>query len=31
MADNMTLGGIRFDWLMRRLRDIDIDINGDIA
>ena len=26
MADNMTLGGIRFDWLMRRLRDIDIEI-----
>jgi CRP-like cAMP-binding protein len=24
MADNMTLGGIRFDWLMRRLRDPDI-------
>lgn len=24
MADNMTLGGIRFDWLMRRLRDIDL-------
>ncbi|MEM1280948.1 MAG: cyclic nucleotide-binding domain-containing protein [Cyanobacteria bacterium P01_D01_bin.6] len=21
MSDNMTLGGIRFDWLMRRLRD----------
>lgn len=24
MADNMKLGGIRFDWLMRRLRDIDL-------
>ncbi len=23
MADNMKLGGIRFDWLMRRLRDTD--------
>ncbi|MEM9503671.1 MAG: cyclic nucleotide-binding domain-containing protein [Cyanobacteria bacterium P01_E01_bin.43] len=24
MADNMKLGGIRFDWLMRRLRDTDV-------
>ncbi len=24
MADSMRLGGIRFDWLMRRLRDIDV-------
>ncbi len=24
MADNMTLGEIRFDWLMRRLRDADL-------
>ncbi|MEO1095435.1 MAG: cyclic nucleotide-binding domain-containing protein [Cyanobacteria bacterium J06638_28] len=24
MADNMRLGEIRFDWLMRRLRDIDV-------
>ncbi|MEL6384571.1 MAG: cyclic nucleotide-binding domain-containing protein [Cyanobacteria bacterium J06626_18] len=24
MADSMELGGIRFDWLMRRLRDTDI-------
>jgi len=24
MADNMKLGGIRFDWLMRRLRDTDL-------
>lgn len=24
MADNMKLGGIRFDWMMRRLRDIDV-------
>ena len=24
MSDNMKLGGIRLDWLMRRLRDIDI-------
>ena len=24
MSDSMTLGGIRFDWLMRRLRDIDV-------
>jgi len=24
MADNMKLGGIRFDWLMRRLRDRDL-------
>ena len=23
MSDNMKLGGIRFDWLMRRLRDTD--------
>ena len=24
MTDSMELGGIRFDWLMRRLRDIDV-------
>jgi CRP-like cAMP-binding protein len=24
MSDNMKLGEIRFDWLMRRLRDIDV-------
>ncbi|MGF1525100.1 MAG: cyclic nucleotide-binding domain-containing protein [Leptolyngbyaceae cyanobacterium] len=24
MADSMELGGIRFDWLMRRLRDADV-------
>lgn len=24
MADSMKLGGIRFDWLMRRLRDTDL-------
>jgi CRP/FNR family cyclic AMP-dependent transcriptional regulator len=24
MAENMKLGGIRFDWLMRRLRDVDV-------
>jgi CRP-like cAMP-binding protein len=26
MAENMTLGGIRFDWLMRRLRDPDMQL-----
>lgn len=25
MAESLTLGGIRFDWLMRRLRDADVE------
>jgi CRP/FNR family cyclic AMP-dependent transcriptional regulator len=29
MAENMKLGGIRFDWLMRRLRDADVPTNWE--